>query len=193
MKNDAIIDSIMCLLNEYKIEMTDPNSNKSNLDSLKYLIGQTIRAYDIPKENYHLSEGAQKRWDTLSTEDIMKKHYKDKVVCDKLSGPVEYDCYIGASKTGKSKVYTKGDKFEFREMFHEDHIIPVSMIFKEMVNMKVVNRKTIESLLNGIHICVLLKEEDRKLKWIKDRYLDLETTIKNVYEPKCIKLVKQTL
>lgn len=183
MKNDAIVDSILCLLKEYRKEMTAPNPNNADLNSLKYLINQTIRAYDIPKGNYHLSEGAYNRWKELSTEDIMKKHYKDKVVCDKLTGPVEYVLYTGASKTGTPTSLTKGSEFEFRKMFHEDHVIPVSMIFDEMVKMLVVDKQSIENLLNEMHMCVILKDEDRNIGRTRGRSLDFYTTIKNVYEP----------
>ncbi len=179
MKNEAIIDSIICLLNEYRDEMLDPVSNKANLDSLKYLINQTIRAYDIPEKNHHLSQSAFDRWNELSTEDIMKKHYKDKVVCDKLTGPVKYVLYTGASKTGEPTDVTNG--FEFRKMFHEDHVIPVSLIFDEMVKMPVVDKKSIENLLDGMHMCVILKDEDRNIGRTRGRSLDYDKTIEDVY------------
>ena len=55
MKNEAIIDSILCLLSEYQNEIVNSKANKSDTDGLRYLIGQIIRQYDIPKKNYHLS------------------------------------------------------------------------------------------------------------------------------------------
>ena len=186
MKNEAIIDSIICLLSEYRDEMLDPVSNKANLDSLKYLINQTIRAYDIPEKNHHLSQSAFDRWNKLSKEDIMKKHYKDKVVCDKLTGPVKYVLYTGASKTGTPTLLTKGSEFEF----HEDHVIPVSMIFDEMVKMPVVDKKSIENLLNEMHMCVILKDEDRNIGRTRGRSLDYDKTIKDVYNRNNISLCK---
>lgn len=190
MKNEAIVDSILCLLKEYRKEMTAPIPNNADLNSLKYLINQTIRAYDIPENNHHLSQRAFDRWNELSTEDIMKKHYKDKVVCDKLTGPVEYVLYTGASKTGTPTSLTKGSEFEFRKMFHEDHVIPVSMIFDEMVKMLVVDKQSIENLLNGMHMCVLLKKEDRKIGKTRGRSLDFDKTIEDVYKRYGISLCK---
>lgn len=189
MKNEAIVDSILCLLRQYRKELTTPKPNKADLSSLKYLINQTIRAYDIPEENHHLSQRANDRWNELSTEDIMKKHYKDKVVCDKLTSPVKYELYNGANKTGSSTEITKKG-FEFREMFHEDHVIPVSMIFDEMVKMPVVDKRSIENLLNGMHMCVLLKEEDRIIGKTRGRSLDFDKTIEDVYTRHGISLCK---
>ena len=186
MKNEAIIESIQCLLKGYQAEK-DEETKKS----LKYLISQSIREYDIPAGNWHLSEEAHRRWNELTTDDIKKYHYRDEVNCDKLSRTVTYNMYKGASKTGSLQTLSNGSTFPFNNMFHEDHVIPVSLIFGEMVKMKPVSRKAIEDLLNGIHICVLLKEEDRKreLGRTKGRCLDYKTTIKNVYEKNKIKLV----
>ena len=183
MKNDAIVDSILCLLREYRKEMIAPNSNNADLNSLKYLINQTIRAYDIPEENRHLSKAAHNRWDELTMHDIRKYHYKKMVICDKLKVTKKYELFIGAQKTGNLTEFNNGYEFEFRKMFHEDHVIPVSMIFDEMVKMPVVNKPLIENLLNRMHLCVILKEEDRRISRTKGRSLDFYTTIKNVYEP----------
>ena len=190
MKNEAIIDSIMCLLSAYKKEMAAPNPNKADLKSLKYLINQTIREYKVPRGNHHLSRRAFDRWENLSTEDIMIKHYKDKVVCNKLKGSVKYKLYDGASKTGTLTELTKDRGFEFRKMFHEDHVIPVSMIFDEMIKMSVVDKQSIENLLNGMHVCVILKEEDREIGRTKGRSLDFDTTIESVYNHAGIFLYK---
>ena len=112
MKNDAIIKSILTLLKEYKAKNDPPtNSRKdSNKASLKYLINQAIREYDIPKHHRHASRGAQERWEELSSGDIMSKHYQDKVVCDRLKGKSKrYDLFVGASKERKPKVITEKD------------------------------------------------------------------------------------
>ena len=183
MKNEAIIDSIMCLLKQYRKEKTNPNPNNADLKSLKYLINQAIREYDIPEENHHLSEAVHERWDELTTRDIREYHYKKKVICDKLTGPVKYELFIGAKKIGKPTVLTKGSEFEFRMMFHEDHVIPVSMIFDKMVEMPVVDKRSVENLLNGMHMCVILKKEDRKISRTKGRGPDFNTTIASVYNP----------
>lgn len=188
MKNEAIIDSILCLLSEYQNEIVNSKANKSDTDGLRYLIGQIIRQYDIPKKNYHLSQDAQTLWNKLSTKSIMDYHYRDIVECDKISGTIECNSYKGASKTGTPVTLSKGLKFVFRQIFHEDHIVPVSLIWEEMRD-KPMNKQSLKKLLNKMHICYLLKEEDRRIPNTKGRSLDYKDIIDEVYRPAGINLV----
>ena len=188
MKNDAIIKSILCLLTEYKTEMAKPNYDKDSLGSLRYLLGQSIRQYDIPVQNHLMSQAAHSRWTELTTANIMNYHYRDIVVCDNLSKPVQHALFNGSKKRGTLTTLTKGYKFHFREMFHEDHVIPVSMILDEMIKMQAVDYLSIESLLNQMHICVLLKKEDRKIGRTRNRSLKFQKTIRDVYNTENIYL-----
>ena len=177
MRNKAIIESLMCLLKYYKAV-----SDKVNKDSLHYLIGQTIRQYDIPKDNRHISQAAQQLWDKLTTGNISDYHYRNLVTCDKLTEPVSLCVFSGAEKNGKPKEFKKGDKFIFRELFHEDHVIPVSLILKELAINTPVNYADIENVLNKMHLCVVLKKEDKKLGRTAGRTLSFKDTIDNVYK-----------
>ena len=181
LKNKAIIGSILHLLKGYQQEMTRPIPNVRDLDNLHYLLGQSIRQYDIPSGNHHVSQEAHRRWTELSTDDINKYHYKDKVVCDNLCGSVTYDYYKGANKFGEPATLSKGSVFDFRQMFHEDHVIPVSLILGQMIQMQTPNNKAIENLLNKMHLCIILKEEDRKIGRTKGRSLVYSDTIEKVY------------
>ncbi len=189
MKNKAIIESILCLLKEYKKESAKIHPNTSDMEKLHYLICQTIRQYTIPPDNYHLSKTALSLWKKLSKDDIMKYHYRDIVDCDKISGEIVCDSYKGASKIGTPVTLSKGSKFVFRQIFHEDHVIPVSIIWDKMLKIPV-NQNTIENLLNKMHICILLKEEDRRIPTTKGRNLDFNEIINNIYKPAGIYLVK---
>ena len=117
----------------------------------------------------------------MSTEDIRNYHYKDRVVCDNLFGSVSYDFYKGASKVGGPSTLSKGSTFDFRQMFHEDHVIPVSLILGQMFKMQAPTNKAIENLLNKMHLCIILKEEDRRIGRTKGRSLVFSDTIKKVY------------
>lgn len=185
MKNDAIIDSILILLQEYQSEAANtrsPKKKKAKLNSLKYLIAQSIRQYDIPEAHRHLSKKAYERWNKLSTDDIMTMQPRDKVDCDKLVDAVrEYRLFTGAKNDGILCEISE-DGFTFGKMFHEDHVIPVSMIFDKLAKMETIDRKTIKRILNRMHICILLKEEDRRLGRTKGRSLNYKATIENVYK-----------
>ena len=188
MKNDAIIDAILCFLKEYKKEDAKKQHNTDDLEGLHYIIGQTIRQYNIPKKNFHLSKGAKDLWDKLSTKDILDYHYLETVVCDKLSKTITCKSYKGASKTGDPLSLSKNSKFIFRQVFHEDHVIPVSLIWEEMRD-KPMDKQSLKKLLGKMHICYLLKEEDRRIPTTKGRSLDFEKIIDTIYKPAGISLV----
>lgn len=184
MKNNAIIKAILILLEEYKAEKSQPKTIEieSSLKSLKYLINQAVRQYDIPKGNRHVSRAAHARWKELSSNDILNKHYQDKVVCDRLAGTSkQYTLFIGASKKGKPTIITEKG-FRFRQMFHEDHVIPVAMIVDSLIKKGKTNEQTIKKLLNKMHICTLLKAEDHRLPKKEGRFLDFWKTINTAYD-----------
>ena len=182
MKNNAIIESILCLLKGYSVE----NSN-----SLKYLLNQSIREYDILPDHRHLSEGAEGLWKKLmpTTENIMKYHYKQMVDCKNHStNVVELHLYTGNNrKTFKTIILKLGDKykFEFRQVFHEEHVIPVQAIVDHLVQQDVntLNAESIKELLDEkLHICVILKDEDGHLPKTKRKSFDYQTIIDTVYK-----------
>jgi hypothetical protein len=191
MKNDAIIDSILCLLKEYKSEAVkiQTSKRKTKLKSLKYLISQSIRQYDVPERHRHLSKKAYARWNQLTTDDIMAKHHNDKVDCDRLTDAVrEYQLFTGAKNAGEPSEISE-DGFKFGKMFHEDHVIPVSLIFGELTKKNNFKRKEMKHLLNKMHTCIVLKEEDRRLGRTKGRSLSYKATIENVYQKRHVDLL----
>ena len=163
MKNEAIIKSIQCLLSGYKELQGKEGDNKKEMDSLRYLLNQSIRQYDIPKENYHISVGAKQRWEELCSDNIANYSYHKKVRCDKLQSAASYLFYKGSSKEGTECPLEPRESFTFRGMFHEEHIIPVSFILQKLIEVSDVSEQTVKGILDGMHICVILKEEDRKM------------------------------
>lgn len=187
-KNEAIIDSIKSLLDAYHALSAQSNKNETDLNALRYLIGQSIRQYDIPLENHHVSQAALVRWKCLSKDKIEKYHYRDQVKCDNLSKPTRFKLFKGASKNGTYRRLVPNNYFIFRDMFHEDHVIPVSLILNAMVSLNPISRTSIEELLNSMHLCVLLKDEDRHIGKTSGRTLNFKDIIKNVYNANGITL-----
>jgi hypothetical protein len=175
-KNEAIIKAIENLLLAYH----EPDNNTGDL---KYLIGQLIRKYDIPADNCHVSKAAMVRWNELTSNGNIKDfHYKDKVICCNLENDKDFILYKGASKEGDIITLSKNDSFEFRQMFHEDHVIPVSMIFAELKKSTDIKSDKIKCILDKMHLCIILKEEDRKIGRTKGRSMDFDKTISHVYK-----------
>lgn len=189
MKNEAIIKSIITLLDAYNKTLSDKsNQGKRNSNSLKYLINQSIREYEIPSDNWHVSKAALALWKDLTKEDIKNYHYRDVVKCDNLKQPWNTDLFQGANKEGDEREIFPNDSFLFNELFHEDHVIPVSLILEEIVKLKKINYKSIKEVLDKMHICVILKEEDRKLGRTKGRNIDFNKTIVDVYNKNGVEL-----
>lgn len=189
MKNQAIIEAIRELLPTYqKLRMN--SAYKGDANTLKYLIGQIVRQYDVPASNWHVSKAAEDRWCELTANpNIRDYHYKDLVKCDKLAESKTYNVYKGASKAGVKRKLNSGSAIQFREMFHEDHVIPVSLMLDELAKMNSISAAGIKALLDKMHLCVILKEEDRVIGRTKGRSLDFQKTVNGVYVPAGIILV----
>jgi hypothetical protein len=185
-KNEAIIQSIIVLLKAFLPLHSQINIDKAALNSLRYLLGQSVRQYDIPLENYHISQAALERWEQLSKDKIEKYHYRDMVKCDNLTKLYRFKQFKGASKSGNPRKLHPNGSFVFRDMFHEDHVIPVSLILNELIKIKTVDENSVKEQLNKMHICIILKEEDRKLGRTISRTANFVDTINNVYKPKGI-------
>ena len=187
MKNRTIVQSIYRLLAGYK--QMKAKGCKKDIDSLRYLLGQSIRQYDVPEENYHISQAAKNRWDELTNDCIRNYWYRKQVKCDKLTAAKWYKLYKGSTNAGTPALRNPGETFEFRQMFHEEHTIPVSLIMNELTdNSKTSNKKDIEKLLDSMHISILLKDEDRainaKFGTTKKRSLIFSDNVKTIYD-KC--------
>lgn len=200
MKNNAIIESILCLLKGYKDE--EKAKQTQNLNDLKYLLNQSIRQYDIPDGNRHLSVEADKLWKQVmpTTENIMNYHYKQMVDCkNRSSEVVNLKLYKGNTrKTFKTKALKPGDEweFEFRKVFHEEHVVPVQAIVDYLINPNVetLDAKAIKDLLDDkLHICIILKEEDGNLPKTKRNSFEYQKIIDTVYKKAKITLVKSRL
>lgn len=192
MKNEVVLDIILCLISGYnKLKV---KGCKKDIGGLRYLLGQSIRQYDIPKKNYHISEGAKKRWEELSSDPIEKYWYRKKVECNKLQFPKLYKVFRGSESEGKEIEIKPGGSFIFRDMFHEEHIIPVALILDKMINeTNSIDRTAIQNLLENMHMCIILKEEDRDINHYLGRTarrtLDFASNVKNIYDKRGIKLL----
>ena len=184
MKNEIIIESILCLLSKFN-EVKEAGSKK-DIDGLRYLIGQSIRQYDVPEENYHISQAAKDRWEELSNDCIRNYWYRKQVKCNNLKFAKNYKLYTGSTSAGIPTLLNPGESFAFRQMFHEEHTIPVSLVMNELTNNpKISTKKDIEELLDSMHISILLKDEDRainaKFGTTNKRSLIFSDNVKKIY------------
>ncbi len=163
--------------------------NEESQSNIRYLLGQTIRQYDVPVQNCHVSKGAFNLWNELTSADINQFKYRESVKCDRLEGETTLDVYTGNAKDSVKKKVSPGDSFIFRQVFHVDHVIPVSFILAELLKLESITEENIQTLLDKMHLCRILKKEDHRMGRTKGRTLDFDETIQRVYRAKEVELM----
>ena len=170
MERDVCLDMIISLI----------QAHETCLRAAHYLLGQIVRQYSIPAENRYISSAAKALWEKLSDENIWEYVYVDKFVCKR-------DCvlprFVGAEKKAReTKAYKKGDKIEFKSVFHDEHIISVQVILQQLYALKGkdLNYENVRKILDSIVICRILKEEDKRLP--HKRYATFEENYEEIYK-----------
>ena len=154
-----------------------------------YLLGQILRQIDVPKERKHLSRGAMEKWNALGLDDknIWEYNYQDWVECN-ISGEIVIEEYIGSSSKSKERKLTGNCGFKFRDVFHDEHIVPINDILEELFKIpkEQLTYEKISEYLDKIHICRILKSEDRNIqpKYNRGCDLDFERVYDEIYK-KC--------
>lgn len=184
---DIIIEFVNAVKEDNRIELKK-NDKFYSIFSARYLLGQIIRQYEIPKDHYYISKEAKAKWKTLSNEDIWKYTHRNIVKCS-AKNEVEIKIFNGNKKEPEVKKIKLGEKFIFNDVFHDEHIIPVNIIIKELLKIEKLSYKNVEEVLDKIYICRMLKEEDRSIEEKSKRPFDFKKVIDEIYKPKGIKIL----
>ncbi len=151
----------------------------------KYLLGQILRQYRIKEDHIFVSVAANELWRKITNEEMYKYNYTMKV-------PVHRDCeldlYRGASSAPfeKGKQHKPNDTFQYRQVFHDEHVIPIEMIIKKLEEEKDLNYTNVQKILDNIYMCRMLKSENLELnKGNRNaREWDVKETIEKIYKEK---------
>lgn len=178
---DIIINLIIGIKNNNQLSEKN-NSNTMCLVGCSYLLNQTIRQYQISQSHYFVSEKAFELWNRISTDDIFKYTYRDKVVKN-TEYEVTINKYKGSEKTPfeKSLPIKKGDSFIYNDVFIDEHIVTVSNIIDELLNLPTYDYLSIIKILDKIYICKMLKTEDHIIKNRSNRSTDYREVIVHDY------------
>lgn len=179
--NKCIIASIVVMLKGYQRLKASSNSNKMHISSLKYVLGQTVRAYKVPQKQIFISQAAEKRWNELTSSNINNFDYKQSFKCDQLKQSITCKMYKGSQKNGQNVQIHPNDKVCFNDMFHVDHIVPVKLIMDELLKLTQINSQNVSNILQKMYLCRMLKEEDRLLGRTAGRTLCYKNNIINIY------------
>lgn len=155
----------------------------------KYLLGQILRQYRINKDHIFVSVAADKLWREITDgkEKIENYHYTKNVHVYK---ECKLDLYKGASKhpSDKEKLIPVNGTFQYRQVFHDEHVIPIADIIEKLITFDDLNYENVQSVLNNIYICRMLKRENCGLSH-KGRSWSIKETIETTYRQHNIEIV----
>ncbi len=129
-------------------------------------------------------------WSEITNDEVMIKdyHYTNPV---EVKNEITLNVYKGASNTPESIKYSNGGKVQYRQVFHDEHVIPIAVIIDRLVkldNESALTPQNVRSVLDGIYICRMLKDENVKLgsKGYKTKRREtLKETIEEIYIKEC--------
>jgi hypothetical protein len=155
----------------------------------KYLLNQTIRQLWLPISRMSLSIEADKLFKKLGYKDEeIFLHFSRMKITNKSDQTQTVNLYNGASsKPHEEREVKTGESFLLREVFHDDHIIPITHIIDRLLTINQPSRESVFEILKDISICRLLKDEDRRLPRTKRPY-DEKLIIEKFYYDKGIRI-----
>jgi hypothetical protein len=149
----------------------------------KYLLNQTIRQLWLPASRRLLSIEAEQLFNRLGydEEELFTFFYRMQVI-NKSDEAVSVSLYKGASSKPyeANKLLKPKESFLLREVFHDDHIIPITHVIEKLLTITEPNRETVLDVLKDVGVCRMLKGEDRKVTRTKRTY-DEKFIIENLY------------
>ena len=187
---DIIISLLIGIKNHDCLTETTDSGEVLTVTQCKYLLNQTIRQYQIPKDHYFVSEAALELWQKIRRDSIFNYTYRDKVV-KTIHEPVWIDKYNGSRKKPYQSLYLNcGESFTYNDVFTDEHIVTVSDIIKELKALPSYDYAEIKKVLDKIYICKVLKEEDHNIKNKHTRPTDYQLVINTDYFDAGIKVLR---
>ena len=119
-------------------------------------------------------------WQQLTTDKMDDYSYQKKVTLIR-NEHLSVTTFKGNSKIPYDRDLAKGDAFAFREVFHDEHIIPIKIIIKQLLELDVPTEENIVKILSKISICRMLKTEDRSIYNSHNRSSDVGKIIETNY------------
>jgi len=172
------VEVIIILLNLMKKDHQDNYTIAKG--GAHYLLGQALRQIRLPQDRYFISIKAEKLWKEITDENIYNYYYRKKVT-NKLSDYKILDVYKGASSELQKLTIKKSEGFIFRDVFHDDHIIPIKVIIEKLIEIEIPNYENVMHILELIGICRMLKSEDRAIYSKSSRPFDEREIITYLY------------
>lgn len=190
---DIIIGLVKGLKSKDEAIEINKNGKMYKLWACRYLLNQTLRHWHLTDDKYYISLKAKELWDKLTNNQNIIHYHTEMVICENTT-PIKVKVYKGAENEYiEEPTLIKGNKFKFNSVFHEEHIIPISIIIENLCSLDELNYENVENILNKISICKILKEEDKNLNKAhlkSKRPCDVDFVLNNLYKQVGIETIR---
>lgn len=184
---NQIFDAIILLVRSIKADGNNPRIEAEHdgltyiMQGSKYLLGQLIRQISVPEDRIFISVKAEELWASITNEPIQNYWYQTPVTC--MQNGVKVKKYKGASRKDYEEcTLQKGETFPYKDVFHDEHIVPIKMIIDELIAEHDLDYDGVARILSKICICRITKEEDAAIKHRYKRPDSFEETIRTTYK-----------
>lgn len=192
MVSNPILDHLIFLIQGAKNEndrvLSQENGKPFSLWGCRYLLNQTLRELDFGEDHYIISKKAQETWSKITDQPIQNYHYETRVLFEK-DAPLDVLVYKGNANEGTPRTLHKGDKFTYRSVFHDEHIVSIEVIIDHLLALPELTPDSVFTVINQIHLCRLLKGEDRLIGKKYDRDYDYRKVLSGLYREAGIEVV----
>lgn len=135
---NAVLDILISLIKGAKSQWSglqcDYEGQHYTLWGCSYLLDQALRLYQIPDDHYLISEKAKDLWTEITTKPIKDFNYQRPVTYE-FKEPLEAKCFTGNGNGFSTRTLKQNDSFPYRDVFHDDHVVPLKIIIQELVNL----------------------------------------------------------
>ena len=210
--NELLLDVIIVALKGYVetngkgLDDDSEEARKSGIINFSYLLGQSIRQWQIPRKNWHTSKNARSVWKMITGKDkIPYYQYKETFISAKHIFIPHFEGTTRDYSKVELKELQKDTKYVFNDIFIAEHTIPVADVRDALEEYfmdskgKLSDRELkegIKKILNAMHLTQMLKIEDRRIKnnskRLKQAYTNgtrydylINSKPKDVYEDVC--------
>lgn len=186
---DIIIELIRSIKEDKGASEYSYNDSKIKVCGAKYILGQYIRQIEPSSDRKFVSVGAKELWSKISSDDLNKYYYNECIICSNTEPIYNVPFYKGAYKRPYTvKDINNGDKIQFNDVFHLEHVVDISSIIKELLRVENITYSDLDRILGKMAVARILKSEDRQINIKSNRGTDLNKAL-NIYNDAGIKLV----
>lgn len=147
---DKIVGLVVFLVEGCKNEYAAQESGTHKLWACKYLLNQVLRQINVPPERWYVSIKAKELWSELSDDDFFKYTYNNKVAVKKDYCSKQIGLYKGAQNQPYG--YLSEEQFAFNDIFHDDHIVPISVIEAELIALENPTTEAVSEIIDSIRV-----------------------------------------